>query len=111
ESVVEVRVDAGVEDGVITERSDTARLVDNPHSDRISPDSAGVDEVIRSLSHAIETGDDVGKRLDAGGVLHLDQAEDVGVDLGQSREDLDSLPVELRLCVWPPTILILGRAT
>ena len=80
---------AEVEQFEIADRGDDGGTVDHADLDRIGADGAGGDVVV-----ARHARDDAGQRLDAGGVLHFVQADDVGIETGKRREKFVALAGE-----------------
>src|SRR5690606_10560297 len=94
--VVEPRVDRGVEHGRVPDRLDDPRLVQYADANGIRTEHAGVDVVVGSRPFGlVETGDEVGSGLHAGGVLHLHEPDDVRVQSGDTAQDGSALALEL----------------
>ena len=79
---------------MVADRRHACRLVDERDLDLVRADHARVDVGVRArAARGVEAGDEVGDRLVV--VLDLDQADDVGVELRDRRDDLRPLPLEL----------------
>jgi hypothetical protein len=82
----------------------TRRPVQQAHANGIRTEHSGVDVRVGLYArHRVQAGDDsvgrVAQRLDARGVLDFVQADDVGVETGQRRQQLDALALELQRLV------------
>ncbi len=93
--VDEARVDALVEDRVVTDRGGRGGLVDERDLDRVRPDGARVDEVVRTVAEdLVEPIDEVADRRVVV-VLDLHEPDDVGVEADERAQDLGPLAIEL----------------
>ena len=95
--VDEARVDRSSRGSGSADRGDDGRAVDHADLDRVGADRAGVD-----VGVARQPGHDALERLDAGRVLQLVEADDVGVEAGERGEQLVALARELGRLVGVP---------
>ena len=89
-----------------TDRSNDRRPVDHADLDRVRADGAGIDVGI-----ARQTRHNAVKRLNAGGVFQLVQADDVGIQTGKCGEEFIALAGEFGSLVAIPTAAfhVIGR--
>ena len=74
---------------MLANRRNVGGAVDDPDADRVSPEHTCVDVVVCPGAEVrVESGDEVGNRLDARRVLQLGETDDVGVELGDRGEEL-----------------------